>query len=281
MADALIGVTETSANALANISKLAQTFLIQESILLPTVTNYSNLAVAGASSIKLPRSGGFTVGDKSENTAVDAQIITYAADTITFSHRVVQFLVEKIASKQSVVDVVQDAVMKATKALALDLDAKIIAQLELASSSGPDHQINFIDTATDVIAKGDILAARKLLLTQNVNPKESYLLVGPEKEAEMLALADFIQAERYGSSMPIQNGEIGSVYGMKVLVHTSVTDYILAYHPSAVGYAFSQPIELDFEKALANLGMRYSLDYIFGAKVLDSGKRCVKVDSTN
>jgi hypothetical protein len=281
MADALMGVTETSAAALANISKIAQTFLIQNSVLLPTVTDYSALAVAGASSIKLPRSGGFTVGDKSENTAVEAQIITYAADTITFSHRTVQFLLEKIAAKHSVVDVVSDAVMKATKALALDLDAKIIAQLELASASGPDHQINFIDTANDVIAKGDILAARKLLLTQNVNPKESYLLVGPEKEAEMLALADFIQAERYGSNMPITAGEIGSVYGMKVLVHTSVTDYILAYHPSAVGYAFSQPIELDFDKDLANIGMRYSLDYIFGAKVLDGGKRCVKVDSTN
>ena len=45
-------------------------YLQQESKLLPTVSNYSHLAVAGAASIKLPRSGGFTVGDKAENTAV-------------------------------------------------------------------------------------------------------------------------------------------------------------------------------------------------------------------
>lgn len=276
-----MGVTETASNALANVSKLAQSFLIQNSVLLPTVTDYSSLAVPGASSIKLPRSGGFAVGDKSENTAVNAQVITYAADSITFSHRTVQFLIEKIAAKQSVVDVVSDAVMKATKALALDLDAKIIAQLELASSSAPDHQIVFADTSGDVVAKADILAARKLLVDQNINPRECYLAVGSEKESELLALADFIQAERYGSNMPIMAGEIGMIYGMKVVVHTSITDYMLAWHPSAVGYAFSQPIELDFDKDLANIGTRYSLDYIFGAKVLDSGKRCVKVDSTN
>lgn len=281
MADALMGVTETAANALANISNMAQSFLIQQSVLLPTVTNYSSLAVPGASSIKLPRSGGFTVGNKAENTAVDAQIITYAADSITFSHRTVQFLVEKLAQKQSVVDVVQDAVMKATKALALDVDTKILAQLALASSSAPDHQLLFADTVTDVVAKADILAARKLLIDQNINPRECYIAVGSEKEAELLAISDFIDASKYGSNSPIMAGEIGMIYGMKVVVHTSVVDQMCIWHPSACGYAFSQNIELDFDKDLANIGTRYSLDYIFGAKVLDSGKRCVFVDSTN
>lgn len=281
MADALMGVTETSANALANIAEMAQSFLIQESVLLPTGTDYSRLAVPGASSIKLPRSGGFTVGDKAENTAVDAQVITYAADTISFSHRTVQFLIEKLAQKQSVVDVVSDAVMKATKALALDIDNKLITELNLASASAPDHQIVFADTATDVLAKGDILSARKLLVDQNINPRECFLAVGSEKEADMLAIEGFVDASKYGASTPVMLGEIGMVYGMRVIVHTSISDYMLAWHPSAVGYAFSQPIELDFDKDLANIGMRYSLDYIFGAEVLDSGKRCVKVDSTN
>lgn len=281
MADALMGVTETSAAALANISQMAQSFLIQESVLLPTCTDYSALAVPGASSIKLPRSGGFTVGDKAENTAVDAQVITYAADTISFSHRTVQFLIEKLAQRQSVVDVVSDAVMKATKALALDIDNKLLAEINLASASAPDHQIVFADTTNDVLAKGDILAARKLLIDQNINPRECFLAVGSEKEAEMLAIEGFVDASKYGSSSPVMLGEIGMLYGMRVLVHTSITDYMVAWHPTAVGYAFSQPIELDFDKDLANIGMRYSLDYIFGAEVLDGGKRCVKVDSTN
>ena len=280
MADALMGVTETSAAALANIANMAQSFLIQESVLLPTATNYSSLAVQGASSIKLPRSGGFTVGEKTEGTAVSAQVITYAADNISFSHRTIQFLIEKLAARQSVVDVVSDAVMKATKALALDVDEKILAEIQLASASSPDHQIVFADTSADVLAKGDILGARKLLINQNINPRECFLAVGSEKEAEMLAIDDFVHAEKYGSGN-IMNGEIGMLYGMRVLVHTSITDYMVAWHPSAVGYAFQQNIQLDFSKDLAHIGTRYSLDYIFGAEVLDGGKRTVKVDSTN
>lgn len=65
-----MGVTESTSNALANVSKMAQMYLQQESKLIPTVSDFSNLAVKGANSIRLPRSGGFTVGDKSENTSV-------------------------------------------------------------------------------------------------------------------------------------------------------------------------------------------------------------------
>ena len=281
MVDALMGVTETSAAALANIANTAQQYLIQQSVLLPTVSDFSNLAVPGASSIKLPRSGGFTVGTKAENTAVDAQTVTYAADTITFAHRCVQFLVEKIASNQSRVDVVADMVMKATADLALDIDNQILTEIQLGSSSSPDHLINFADTTDDILAKGDILAARKLLIDQNINPRECFLAVGSEKEAEMLGISGFVDASQYGSSAPVMLGEIGQLYGMRVLVHTLITDYMVAWHPSAVGVAFQQGIQLDMDKDLANIGTRYSLDYIFGAEVLDAGKRCVKVDSTN
>lgn len=281
MSDALMGVTETSASALANVANQAQLYLIQKSILLPTVTDFSYLAVKGASSIKLPRSGGFTVGGKTENTAVEAQIITYAADTITFNHRVVQFLLEKTASQFSALDIASDAVMKASKALALDIDSLILTELQLGSASNPDHQIVFIDTTNDVIAKGDILAARKLLVNQNIDPRECYMAVGSEKEAEMLALADFVDASKYGSNEPVMNGEIGKLFGMKVLVHSLITDYMVCWHPSAVGVAFAQDIQIDTQKDLANIADRFSLDCLFGAEVLDGGKRCVKVDSTN
>ena len=98
---------------------------------------------------------------------------------------------------------------------------------------------------------------------------------------EMLAIEEFVDASKYGASTPVMLGEIGMVYGMRVIVHTSLSDEMIAWHPSAVGYAFSQAIELDFDKDLANIGTRYSLDYIFGAEVLDGGVRNVLVESTN
>jgi len=282
MADALMGVTETSANALANVAKVAQMYLQQESKLLPTVSDFSRLAVKGAASIKLPRSGGFTVGDKSENTAVDSQIITYAADTISLNqHRVVQFLLEDLASTQSMVEVAQDAIMKAGKDLAYDIDAKIKAEFDNASTSAPDHVIQYNDATNEDIELVDVLAMRKLLIDQNIDPRQCFLGLGSAQEKNMLAIADFIDASKYGSNEPILNGEIGKVYGMRVIVSNvfSGTDSY-AWHPSAVGFAMQQDVRVQREYDLANLAWRYSLDYVGGFEVLDSGKRVVKIEET-
>ena len=282
MADTLMGKTEIDAASKAEIANIVQSFLIQESKLIPTISNYSNLAVPGAKSVALPRSGGFTVGSKIENTAVDAQAITYAADTITFDqHKVVQFLLEDIADIQANIPVVQDAVMKATKALSLDIDLAIIEELKLASASAPDHLINFIDTATDVVAKADILAARKLLQDQNIEATECFIGIGPEKEAELLAIESFIDASKYGSNEPIMNGEIGKIYGMRVIMHTGFSDFMCTWHPSAVGLAVQNGMRYQTDKDLANLAMRHSIDVLYGVEVLDSGKRNVLTDSTN
>jgi len=281
MADALFGVTESSAAALSNVSNLIQKFLIQESKLLPLVTDYSYLATKGTNSIKVPRSGGFTVGDKSENTSVDSQIVTYASDTITLDqHRVIQFLIEKIANKQAVPAIVEDQIMKATKALALDMDNKIKTELALASASAPDHEIKFNDTSNNDLELVDVLEARRLLMVQNIDPRECYMGIGPDKEKDMLAISDFIHAEKYGSSEGLVNGEIGKLFGMKVVVSNVFSAEVVTWHPSAVGYAVQQPTELDMDKDLSNLAMRYSLDYIAGFEVLDGGKRTVHTTET-
>lgn len=282
MADALMGVTETSASALANISSAAQLYLQQESKLLPTVSDFSSLAVPGASSIKLPRSGGFTVGDKSENTAVDSQIITYAADTISLNqHRVVQFLLEDIADQQAMVNVVQDALLKASKDLAYDIDAKIKAEFDNASTSAPDHVIQYNDATNEDIELVDVLSMRKLLVDQNIDPRQCFLGVGSAQEKNMLAIDNFISAEKYGSNEPIMNGEIGKIYGMRVIVSNvfSGTDSY-AWHPSAVGFAMQQAVRVQRDYDLSQLAWRYSLDYIGGFEVLDSGKRVVKIEET-
>lgn len=277
-----MGVTETSAAALANVADFAQLYLQQESKLLPTVTNYSSLAVPGSSSIKLPRSGGFTVGDKAENTAVDSQVITYASDTISLDqHRVVQFLLEDIANQQSMVEVVQDAVMKASKDLAFDIDKKIKAEFDNASASAPDHVIQYSDAVNEDIELSDILEMRRLLIAQNIDPRECFLGVPPGQEKNMLAISDFIDASKYGSSEPIQNAEIGKIFGLRVIcsnVFDGTDSY--AWHPTAVGFAMQQNVRLQRDYDLANLAWRYSLDYIGGFEILDAGKRVVKIEET-
>jgi N4-gp56 family major capsid protein len=284
MADALMGNTEVSATSKAIVDSLAQKYLVQEAKLLPLFSNYSNLVVKGASSIKVPRSGGFTVASKSENTSADASIITYAADTISLNrHRYIQFLLEDYASSVASVDVVSDALMKASKDLALDFDTYLLSTLIAgASASSPDHIIQYTDGTNEDIELADILNARKLLVDQNIDPRECAMMIGSGQERNMLKIADFIDASKYGSNAPIVAGEIGMVYGMKVILHTGLTagNKTVFAHPSALGFAFSQDARVQSFYDLKELGNRWSLDTIYGASVLDSGKRCVVIEET-
>jgi N4-gp56 family major capsid protein len=278
MADALMGVTETSAAAVDVIGSQVQTYLQQASKILGQVTDYSSLVVKGAKSVEIPRSGGFTVGSKSENTAVDAQIITYATDAIALDqHKVIQWLLEDIANEQTVVSVLQDALMKAGKDMAREVDQNLINILETASASAPDHRIAY--AGTSVIAEADILDARQLMIAQNLDPSELVLAVNPAQEKVMLGLSNFIDASKYGTgASPIATGEIGRVFGATVIVHNDVESLkSLLFHKSSVGYASQLAMRFKSESDLANLATRYSLDHLYGSKLLDSGKRCVMI----
>lgn len=281
MADVLMGVTETAATGQNSVSGLMQSYLYEKSRLLPSITDYSYLVQPGDKSLSIGRSSSFTVETKAENTAVSAQALTLAGDTITLeNHRVIQFLLEDIASEQSKVAVIERALMQAAADLAVDIDTYIIAELVKASVSSPDHNIVFEATTTDIITLADILAARSLLQAQHVNVDECSILVGPEKEAEMLAIDSFIKTNEWGNSDPIQNGVIGKIYGMAVRIHSGATDRMFTYHPSAVGFA-QQMASVESARDLANMGTRVSASVLHGVEVLDEGKRQVFTDSTN
>jgi N4-gp56 family major capsid protein len=258
------------------ISSQVQSYLQQESKMLPLVTDFSSLVVKGSKQVEIPRSGGFTVNDKTENTAEDAQVITYATDAIALSsHKVIQWLLEDIASEQATIAVVQDALLKSGKDMARQVDQDIIDALELPSAAAPDHRIGYAGAA---IAEVDILAARELLIKQFINPDECFLGVSPASETAMLKISNFIKAQDYGGGAPLFSGEIGKVFGVRVIVHNDFEDLkSIMWHPSALGYATQIGPRFQSDSDLPNLATRYSLDMLYGVKLLDSGKRNVLI----
>ena len=120
MSDALTGLTEVTNASNATISNLVQSYLVQEAKILSKITDYSRLAVKGSKSVAIPRSGGFTPAQKTENTAVTAAIVTYASDAIVFGEpHAVQFLIEKTANLQAAPEITADMIMKAGKDMAI------------------------------------------------------------------------------------------------------------------------------------------------------------------
>jgi hypothetical protein len=279
MADALLGKTEIDAVSMELVlGAMVQKQLIQEAVLMDKVSMYS--APLGVDKLKIPRAGNFTVNDKSENTAVDAQILTYATDDLALDkHKVIQVLVEKLALKQSAVAIYMDIASRAAKGIALQFDTDVIAALVATSASSPDHRIAFAGAS---IAAVDILEAKRLLKVQNLNFGECYLGINPTEEKAMLQISDFVRADGYGSGQAIQSGVLGSIYGAKVVVHNGFTaGNAVTWHPTHVAAAIQAQVEFEQDKDLANLSERLSWDTIYGVKTLDSGKRGVLLGSAS
>lgn len=271
MAD--MGVTETVAVGQVTVSASIQSYLVEQAKLLDKISLYP--VAKGETSVKIGRAGGFTVDDKAENTGVTAQVITYAADTLALDqHKVIQVRLEDIANIQAKPAIVEDILFRMGKDMAYKLDTLIVTKLEAASASAPDHRRAYANAAT--LGKADILLARELLQIQHVPFNECWIGVSPGSENDLLAIDDFVHADKYGSSQGLVNGEIGRIYGARVVMSVAFADLkTIVWHPTAVAFGMQREPNFDSDKDLPNLAMLYSVDALYGAVTLDSGKRQV------
>lgn len=275
-----IGLTETSATSEQLIAALVQETLKQKSILLGTVTDYSAFARPGSSQVGIPRRDQFAAADKTENTPLTAQELTFSTDTISLTKNKAIFAsLERIAELQANVDVDGEILKEMAAELALQVDKDIITELDDASAAAPDHIVAYAN-ATDLQVT-DITEARRLLNVQNVPMTDRWMVVSPDQEKAVLNLSNFIEVDKYGSTTPIQNGELGMVYGFRVKMHTeaAATDSYF-YHKSCIGIAFQMQPEFKTDDDLKNTAREFLLNEVYGLTELDSGKRQVKFNTT-
>jgi len=279
-----IGVTEVSATSQDYVSALVQMTLKEKSHLIATVTDYSSQAGPGAKSVKVPRRSQFAAADKIENTNLTSQELTFAVDTISLNkHKAIYAKLERIAEAQSVPQVQAQIITEMAEELALQLDKDIFTQLKLVSTAAPDHLLDFADTAGDKLAIADFGTARSLLRKQNVPMMDGslYCLISPDQEKNMLNIANFISAEQYGGREALLNGEIGRVFGFKILVSTILAGVdALFYHSSHVGWALQGAPEFKQDYSLQSVSDEFLLNQIYGVNALDSGKRGVYFNGT-
>ena len=277
-----IGVTEVDSARQQVVANIVQMTLKQESILLPTVTDYSRFAGPGAKSVDINRRTQMTAADKAENTNLTAQEITFAADNIALSkHKAIYAKIERIAGLQANVEVAAEVLMEQAKELALQVDKDLIVQLKLASSAAPDHILDYSNTPTDTLQQTDILEARRLLNVQKVPMADRFMVISPDQEKAVLLLSDFVRADSYGSAAGLQNAELGRIYGFTVLMHTELSAaHSLFYHKSHVGWAMQLAPQFATNFDLPSVSDEYLLHQIYGMKVLDSGKRGVYFNGT-
>lgn len=272
MAD--LGYTEVTSVIQKVISEMVQKELKEKSVIAPTLKSVSNLVGPGMDRISFPSTGGFTAEDKTENTSLTSQVLTYSKTDLDLDqHKAILVRAEDRAILQARPDVEADIIQRMTSELALNIDSYLYTKLQAASAAAPDHRIAYANATT--VQEEDILEARKLLNLQFAST-ERFLLISPAQEKNMLQIANFIQADRYPGNIAIANGELGRVYGFRVLVSSIVEDLkTVAYTPESVVWAMQQQVKYEKDRDLPNVASEHLMSTIYGAVEMQDGKQQV------
>jgi N4-gp56 family major capsid protein len=274
------------------ILSIVQEQLLSKAVVRPTVMDMSSQATKGVKSIEIPKFdtafGAPSVQNPDGVTPVAFKTLDIGVDALNLDQwKNLPYRIPDRISIQNRVSLEAELAASAGKEMAIDLDEYVIAQLRLASDANPDHDIALdgnpdadqAGAAPSAITLPGINEARKLLKKQNVTDLDGgmVLLVSVEQEANMLNIDNFISAEKYGSREALLNGEIGRVYGMRVVVSNLLGDNeAFAYHRSCMAFAAQKDVSFERQRSDVTLqAWEYSFSVGYGATILDSGKRVV------
>jgi len=211
-------LTETKSEL---IGSLVQRELINAASLTPFLEDLSSLAVKGVSSISIPKLSSFTVQDRGfGSTATDNTPLTDSKDTINLSNnKIVKWGYDAADAMQSSIDYQIKAAERASSAHGRNINSEIVSLWEAVAGLNING-----GTPADITAE-NILTFRKFLMDNGADMSLVNFIVGTDSEKVLLGLPEFSRYDvRGGGAAPIVNGTIGSVYGIPVIVNTSIKD---------------------------------------------------------
>ena len=264
-----------------------QDYLVQEAVIIGTITDLTPRVQRGQKSVKVPRFSGLSVSDvKQDGSEATAAGMAANQDTLELtSFREVPEYIYEAADLESSVDLKEQFLDAAPRVLADDFETSIYAELKQASASTPDHIVQMSEAFNAVPnsapSLADIQNASLLLNKQNVPKSDRYLLVSNEIKVHLLSKSEIQDASKAGGNSALINGEFARLFGF-VMIESNVVPAAecIAYHRSACAFASQKEIEY-IEEQQRSYGREFiSVRSKYGTKVMDAGKRCVLMNST-
>jgi N4-gp56 family major capsid protein len=181
------------------------------------------------------------------STVIDPQTLATTEQTLVIDQsKYFAFEVDDVDARQVRDD--GDLLNKAASEAAIGLAEVADTFLAGLMTTGAGNILTPADAATADAAYLLIRNLRLKLDKGNIPASGRFLIVSPEFYALLLGDARFIDASKYGSTAPIQNGEVGSILGFKVLVSNNipagtagtgaeVSNFVIAGHPMALTFA--------------------------------------------
>jgi len=195
----------------------------KELVAAQTVKKFSRPASYG-DIIHIPLVDDFAVYDKQTESQVSLQVQSPGDYTITVDMmRESSFAVEDITKMFTMYDVKQTYMSRVKYALARDIDHSVLA---LRGTITPDNWLVSSSTGTvagvpEPIDDDIILTAIETMQLRGVPRGEMMWLIGPEVQTQLHLIDKYISAD-YVSGRPTMTGEIGSLYGIRVVVSNNI-----------------------------------------------------------
>lgn len=230
-----IGNTELLATKQEVIAEVAQRILIDRSKWMGTVRDVSNRAVKGASSVSFPKySSKFTTENRASATAGTNQNPAFAKDTMLLDIRAhIQWLVDADDAIESTLDVQRELIEHATLEHARDLDVRMNAVAEAAG---------IVTTTAGDISQDVVLEMQQTLLQNKADMDNMYMQVSPKQYAILLKIDPFTRFDARGASdRPLSTGVLGDIYGIKIVMNTTLgADQYFMYDSMGLAVGFQR-----------------------------------------
>lgn len=259
MADVITGNTQIGPTKQDLVAAIVQRELAFQAKLVPTISDWSALAVKGAKSLNIPRAGGFTVVNRASGAAGDASTVAFGTDPINLDLNLyVSWIIDSYDEYQASPDVQLAYIRRAASAHARKVDSEIIAVLE---------DVFFNTAGTGAMTYAKIVAARRALLEKNAQMDQTVLVGSPQFEADLISLSEFKDASVYGMPTIPNMQPVGRIHGIPFLVHNGITGNIAyMYDKDGVGIAFQQGANMSEQGANAygSKAVRVAMDQVLG-----------------
>lgn len=261
----------------------------RKSVFRGLIDDYSALMTGKGygDTLHIPEISLISASDKSAGADVsyDATATTETQLSVN-KHKYVAKLFEDIAQIQSEADLMEKYARMMGEALARQVDADIVAELD-----------DLEDTVN--LGADDVMSVAKFeeclaTLGENDIPYmdgDVALVVNPTMMADILNPSEglssyFMRNDASGEGSGLRTGNVGSLYGIQVYMSNALgtggnsnTESGVFFHKSACAIAVQQEVRVQSEYSIDALGTKVVADLIYGVKRIDDtdNKRGLKI----
>ena len=260
-------------------------------VLANTGTDYSSLVSAGGDTIHIPSVADVAnVADKAAHTAVSYTQATEDKLSLSLTtHKYTSAMVEDMGKVQANSDLLSMYADSIGYKLALGFDVAVETALALTTEC---IDIEPYNTVAKTIDAATVAHMSKVVMENNVPLNECTLVLNPTLYASLFRIDDFIHVSKTNTTN-IQNGAVGSVMGMNVILSNNITstnhnDAVdsdngaltdgnvlggFLIHRSALAYGFSKAPTVNSEYDIDYISHKLVGDYIGGSKLVQDASQ--------